>query len=638
VKKLEETNEELAMKIKSRNMLEHEVKKEGPLAKLYTGKVNQLRDTKARIVQLRKDRDYYENQLSHPYVPSCMVGRERVLFPLEDTLDDLPFRYFEIISAGEDLLGRAEDPKHVGICKASVHFALDTQPPPKPPPLASGTFVVNVYVLRASQLTPCDASGSSDPYIQLTLGSVTKHTRDKYFRNDSNPHFYQTFTFVAQLPEDSRLLLEVLDYDAVPEVKNLTQGRIGDDLVGVTVIDLEDRINSKAWKSKASRDPWSLGPEAKTPIERRPLYVASSSLPQGYIDLWVDILPCDKYAKPLASKYFDAMQSGAKLSNADFGKYKPLDIAAPMDQDWELRVIVWKVRGAPTLNSITSTGLLEMRVRLQFCGREGRFGDGLPRYTDVHARAGGGKGSFNWRFKTDLKLGPFDEADTSPVVLQLNLENCHVFGAPTNLGSGEIDLTQWCQRLYRTARVGWEKKLKEKGRDAPFSPKTQYYRPKDMAFDGKIGGFYDLMDVVMSGELANMAFAEDPEDVDPFKFWVPMAPPRDKPEYAAGKQSNAGEVLVSVEMVPSGRKEELKNGRGRNEPNNHPKLPDPSGRLSFTLNPFSLCLQLLGPKLCLQFCGVIMCFLAVLLIWYMLPVLLADGVEGFFGDIVHAFG
>jgi hypothetical protein len=66
---------------------------------------------------------------------------------------------------------------------------------------------------------------------QLTLGSVTKHTRDKYFRNDSNPHFYQTFTFVAQLPEDSRLLLEVLDYDAVPEVKNLTQGRIGDDLV-----------------------------------------------------------------------------------------------------------------------------------------------------------------------------------------------------------------------------------------------------------------------------------------------------------------------------------------------------------------------------------------------------------------------
>jgi hypothetical protein len=151
------------------------------------------------------------------------------------------------------------------------------------------------------------------------------------------------------------------------------------------------------------------------------------------------------------------------------------------------------------------------------------------------ARAGGGKGSFNWRFKTDLKLGPFDEADTSPVVLQLNLENCHVFGAPTNLGSGEIDLTQWCQRLYRTARVGWEsvwhpiervsreasltpkcpdlaEKLKEKGRDAPFSPKTQYYRPKDMAFDGKIGGFYDLMDVVMSGELANMAFAEDPED------------------------------------------------------------------------------------------------------------------------------
>jgi hypothetical protein len=67
-------------------------------------------------------------------------------------------------------------------------------------------------------------------------------------------------------------------------------------------------------------------------------------LPCRYIDLWVDILPCDKYAKPLASKYFDAMQSGAKLSNADFGKYKPLDIAAPMDQDWELRVIVWKVQ------------------------------------------------------------------------------------------------------------------------------------------------------------------------------------------------------------------------------------------------------------------------------------------------------
>ena len=48
--------------------------------------------------------------------------------------------------------------------------------------------------------------------------------------------------------------------------------------------------------------------------------------------------------------------------------------------------------------------------------------------------------------------------------------------------------------------------------------------------------------------------------------------------------------------MPKRNADENKVGEGRNEPNINPYLPKPFGRFQFTLNPFKLIEQLVGPK------------------------------------------
>ena len=69
-------------------------------------------------------------------------------------------------------------------------------------------------------------------------------------------------------------------------------------------------------------------------------------------------------------------------------------------------------------------------------------------------------------------------------------------------------------------------------------------------------------------------------------------------------------------------------GRGRGEPNTNPTLPKPVGRLKFSLNPFRMLARLIGPKYCRRLqrlcCGTICLVVAVLLIYYMLPVIMSN--------------
>ena len=61
-----------------------------------------------------------------------------------------------------------------------------------------------------------------------------------------------------------------MDYDDI----------FGDDLIGKTSIDLEDRFFSPEWQSIKNK-----------PIEYRSLYHPSTSISQGTIKLWVEINP-----------------------------------------------------------------------------------------------------------------------------------------------------------------------------------------------------------------------------------------------------------------------------------------------------------------------------------------------------------
>lgn len=77
------------------------------------------------------------------------------------------------------------------------------------------------------------------------------------------------FEFNVQFPGTQPLIIESYDYDIL----------FGDDLIGRTVIDLDDRYFSNEWQAINDK-----------PIEYRELYHESTSLAQGTVTCWLDII------------------------------------------------------------------------------------------------------------------------------------------------------------------------------------------------------------------------------------------------------------------------------------------------------------------------------------------------------------
>ena len=99
------------------------------------------------------------------------------------------------------------------------------------------TMCVRVYILNAIHLISTDRDNSSDPYLVVKLGDTKFSTRSRYIKNTLEPKFHESFEFMSRLPGASKLKIEVWDWDG-----------IGDDLVGSTTIDIEDRWFSKEWR------------------------------------------------------------------------------------------------------------------------------------------------------------------------------------------------------------------------------------------------------------------------------------------------------------------------------------------------------------------------------------------------------
>lgn len=66
--------------------------------------------------------------------------------------------------------------------------------------------------------------------------------------------------------------------------------------------------------------------------------------------------------------------------------------------------------------------------------------------------------------------------------------------------------------------------------------------------------------------------------------------------------------------------DKLPAGFGRNEPNANPKLPKPTGRLKFSLNPFVMGADLCGPKICAQITCCLVCIGIICIMLFCGPV------------------
>ncbi|KAL3916049.1 MAG: hypothetical protein SGPRY_006983 [Prymnesium sp.] len=91
-------------------------------------------------------------------------------------------------------------------------------------------------------------------------------TREMNVGTTLEPEFYAAFELTAVLPGQSRLHIEVWDYQVLSETQ-----------IGGTTIDLEDRLFSRKWLK--------MHEEAKLPRETRLLAKPADQSPQGAITL-----------------------------------------------------------------------------------------------------------------------------------------------------------------------------------------------------------------------------------------------------------------------------------------------------------------------------------------------------------------
>lgn len=122
--------------------------------------------------------------------------------------------------------------------------------------MSKNRCIVRAYMVSAFNLSSRDNGSASDPYLVLKCNDKVYNERDIYQLDEPNPKFNKHYDFEGVFPGCSPLQIDVWDYDDI----------FGDDLIGTTIVDLEDRYFSLEWQSLHEK-----------PIEYRQIYHESSS-------------------------------------------------------------------------------------------------------------------------------------------------------------------------------------------------------------------------------------------------------------------------------------------------------------------------------------------------------------------------
>ncbi|DAZ97328.1 TPA: hypothetical protein N0F65_003692 [Lagenidium giganteum] len=590
-------------------------------------------------------------------VPHYLQNREILDHTLEETLGRPPFESYTLFR-GDMLKRRGKtsdapaDYRSVGRFKGMIRILKSRDEPPlfdmeqflNPQP-----YLIRIYVLDAFGVQPKDENNKCDPYLRLSIGDGRKrqhmiNDRDHHKKETLAPKFHKMYELKAQLPGASDLLLEMYDYDffAMPFLPvGKSHGVVqtgttigGDDFVGSTIIDLEDRLFSKKWQALGTI---GESPEKRKPVELRPLFAPSSTLPQGNMRLWVDILT------PL-----------------EMAVVKPLDISLPPREKFEVRVIVYKAKNVTAGDAMTDLSDLFIKCWLQAF-------DDRAQTTDIHWRAKDGKASFNWRMKFDLELPVDKDSELEKGYLHLQMWDKDLVYDDC-LADSIVDLSSFLKQAYKTKQIvnvfAKKKMVRIRGVDgvqsAPTSTATGYAasEPPTSARTTEYGpssasSAYDTYGPQSTSSAVSIDMSENDEDpskpllgsnkgakagkktkkkaadgkegaeslVRSIKHRLGMG---DDPEDASwltfttrdattGDRIEAGKLLVSIEVLPKAIAEARAAGLGRSEPNNFPFLAEPADRLHLSAmwNPLYVMEAMLGPKVYRAFSSFVTCVVLV---------------------------
>uniref|UniRef100_A0A8D3CN22 Fer-1 like family member 6 n=1 Tax=Scophthalmus maximus TaxID=52904 RepID=A0A8D3CN22_SCOMX len=300
--------------------------------------------------------------------------------------------------------------------------------------------LVRVYIVSASNLHPSDPDGKADPYIVVRLGKNEIKDRDNYIPKQLNPVFGRSFAMQATFPQDSLLSVLIYDYDLVG----------GDDLIGETRIDLENRFFSRhratcglpaeysldgynTWRdclppsellSKLCRENGVDGPHfrpgritvADKVFTGKTLFMNEGKhrkesyehLSLKILHRWAEIpavgcklVPEHIETRTLFNKARPGMDQGQVQMWIDMFPMDlphpghPVDISPRKPKGYELRIIIWDTEDVilEDSNFLTGQQSSDIYVKGWLKGLEDDRQE-----TDVHHNSLTGEGNFNWRF------------------------------------------------------------------------------------------------------------------------------------------------------------------------------------------------------------------------------------------------
>uniref|UniRef100_A0A672YX44 C2 domain-containing protein n=1 Tax=Sphaeramia orbicularis TaxID=375764 RepID=A0A672YX44_9TELE len=356
---------------------------------------------------------------------------------------------FCLYKLSEDEAEDWDDLADAGLCRVSRGI----------PPNNPTQVLIRVYVVSAINLHPADPDGKADPYIVLRLGKKEIRDRDNYIPKQLNPVFGRSFEIQAKFPQESLLSVLIYDYDLVG----------GDDLIGETRIDLENRFYSRhratcglpteyslegynAWRdclkpsellSKRCRENGLDGPHfspgritvADKVFTGKTVFMHEDEPVESYEHLslkilhrWAEIpavgcklVPEHIETRSLYNKARPGLDQGqvqmwVDMFPMDLPHPGPaVDISPRKPKGYELRIIIWNTEDVvlEDTNFLTGQQSSDIYVKGWLKGLEDDRQE-----TDVHYNSLTGEGNFNWRF-----VFPFNYMPAEKVVVVKKREN-----------------------------------------------------------------------------------------------------------------------------------------------------------------------------------------------------------------------
>jgi hypothetical protein len=360
--------------------------------------------------------------------PNWAIGRKKLPAELETELGTTPFETYALTRGKVNgFLGSKI--KTVGRLKGLVRIVEQKETIDKEPLLPETLmqellkpkqYVARLYVLQGKNLEAVDKDifgnvDNSDPYLKVHLGKNMFDDRKNAVNDCTSVDFYKVVTFETELPGVSQLTIDVMD-------KNMIGGDV---LIGKTCIDLEDRWFDNRWQDWGKENMIMPGDDPtdkakvrfKTkPIENRSIYAPGFSLPRGIVECWLDLMTAEQSQT-----------------------FPPDDVSLPPTQKFEVRVVIWKSKNVPPMDTFEGMSDLFVKAWPEGCS---------PKETDTHWRCKKGKASWNYRLLFDVELGHNTRAMKFPY-FHIQLWDRDLLKWNDCAGEGIIDLGKFYRKAYK---------------------------------------------------------------------------------------------------------------------------------------------------------------------------------------------